>query len=303
MKILNIGSLNIDRFYKVEDFVRQGQTIAAQEMHTSLGGKGYNQSLALARAGAMVYHAGLIGADGAALAESLKAAGADAALVRVVQGPSGHAMIQLDPKGQNCIIVYGGANHQLDEAFVDEALAGFGRGDILLLQNETTCVAYAMRAAKERGMQVVFNPSPLGKEVLGYPLELVDLFVLNEHEAEALTGLTSGSYTQRLDALQQTYPQARFVMTVGRDGAFYRDAGKTVSHGIYDVPVVDTTGAGDTFCGYFLACSMRGMDVTGALEYASLACGYAVGKMGAGPSIPTWRQVERFKARFKAAAK
>jgi ribokinase len=183
MKILNLGSLNIDYVYTVDEMVVPGQTLAAHGLHTGLGGKGYNQSLALARAGARVCHAGLVGHDGAALVETLAAAGVDTSRVGPSGGPSGHAVIQLDAHGQNGILVFGGANHQLDEPFVKKALAGFGRGDILLLQNETSCVACAMRLGKQRGMQVVFNPSPPHEVALGYPMKCVDLFILNEHEA------------------------------------------------------------------------------------------------------------------------
>jgi ribokinase len=106
-----------------------------------------------------------------------------------------------------------------------------------------------------------------------------------------------------LDALQRRYPAARFVLTAGEDGVYYRAGGKTMHHGSYKVPVVDTTGAGDTFCGYFLACSMRGMDIAGALEYASLASSCAVGQKGAGASIPTQQQVERQKVLYQNEVK
>lgn len=302
MKILNLGSLNLDHFYELEDFVRPGETISARHMRTALGGKGYNQSLALARAGAGVCHAGQVGAAGDALVKSLQQAGVDTGLIRQAGAPTGHAVIQVNSRGQNCIIVFGGANHSVDAAYVDEVLAGFSHGDILLVQNETTMVPYAMEAARGKGMQVVFNPSPVGSAVLEYPLDKVNLFILNEHEAALLCGQSEADgYTALLDGLQQRFPAARFVLTAGREGAYYRDSIKTVHHSIYDVPVADTTGAGDTFCGYFLACSMRGMDVAGALKCASLASSYSVGIKGAGPSVPTWQQLEDFAARLGEA--
>ncbi len=302
MKLLNLGSLNLDIVYEMEDIVRPGETVSALGMRQSLGGKGYNQSLALARAGVRVCHAGMVGKDGEAFLQCLREAGVDTGLIRAADVPTGHAVIQVSRKGQNSIIVCGGANHCIDAAYVDRALEGFSTGDMLLVQNETTAVAHAILAARQKGMQVVLNPSPANAAVLRYPLDKVDLFILNEHEAAVLCGRAgTDDYGALLDALRQEYPAASFVLTVGKQGAYYRDNAKTVHHGIYDVPVVDTTGAGDTFCGYFLACCMRGMDVASALKYASLASSCAVGVKGAGPSVPTWQQMLAFAKKIGEA--
>ncbi len=299
MKIVNIGSLNIDKVYNVEHFVTAGETILSNTMETFLGGKGFNQSLALARAGAEVFHAGAIGEDGTELKTTLEASGAKTKYLQTLDTVSGHAVIQLTPKGQNCIIVYGGANSALTEEFIDDTLAKFSPDDILLVQNETSCVGYAIAKAKENGLKVAFNPSPITKELLDYPLHLVDYFLLNEVEGQILSQNSSDDHQQILSALCTRFPNAAIVLTVGKGGVLYKDAHISASHGIYNVPVVDTTGAGDTFCGYFLACITRGLPPAQALEYASLASSLAVSRKGAGNSIPTWNDVEAFRQKMK----
>ena len=301
MKVVNIGSLNIDKVYSVEHFVAAGETILSNTMETFLGGKGFNQSLALARAGVEVFHAGAIGQDGVELKNTLEASGVKTNHLQVLNTVSGHAVIQLTPKGQNCIIVYGGANSALTKEAIDTTLAGFAPGDILLVQNETSCVGYAIEKAKELGLKVAFNPSPITKELLEYPLHLVDYFLLNEVEGQILSHNDSEDHQQILSALCTRFPNAAIVLTVGKNGVLYKDASTSASHGIYNVPVVDTTGAGDTFCGYFLACIVRGLAPAQALEYASLASSLAVSRKGAGNSIPTWEDVQAFQKKMEGA--
>lgn len=294
MKILNFGSLNYDKVYHVEHFARAGETILARDHAEFLGGKGLNQSVALARAGAHVYHAGAVGADGARLRAQLEAAGVDTSCLACLDTVSGHAVIQLCG-GQNSIIVYGGANQQVTKEYLDAVLAGFGPGDLLLLQNETACVAHAMRGAKARGMQVAFNASPITDALFDYPLELVDHFLINEIEGLALAGPGEADFAAILDRLSARY-QGAVILTVGAAGAYYRKGGETYHAGIFDVPVVDTTGAGDTFCGFFLAAAAKGLSPGEALRTASAASSLAVSREGAANSIPTWDEVQRFLA-------
>lgn len=292
MKILNFGSLNYDKVYHVDHFARAGETLSAREHHEFLGGKGLNQSVALARAGATVYHAGAVGADGGPLRAQLEDAGVDTGCLAALDTVSGHAVIQLCG-GQNCIIVYGGANQRVTPEYLDAVLARFGAGDLLLVQNETACVAHAMRAAKARGMQIAFNASPITPELFDYPLELVDYFLLNEIEGLALAGPGPADFAAILDRLAARY-QGAIILTVGAAGAYYRKGGQTCHAGIYDVPVVDTTGAGDTFCGFFLAAVAKGVSPAQALRTASAASSLAVSREGAANSIPTWREVQAF---------
>ncbi len=298
-KILNIGSINIDHVYRVPHFVQPGETLHALSLTNFPGGKGLNQSVALALAGGTVAHAGKVGSDGGEMIAVLRRAGADVSLVDESGSATGHAVIQVSERGQNCILLHRGANYELDKAFVDRALAAYGEGDILVLQNEVAQLPYIMESAHQKGMRIAFNPSPIGPEIDACPLETVSWFLLNEIEGAALSG--EKDHAMVLNAMAQKYPNAAIVLTVGKQGAYYRDNAKTVHHGIYDVPVVDTTGAGDTFCGYFLACCMRGMDVASALKYASLASSCAVGVKGAGPSVPTWQQMLAFAKKIGEA--
>ncbi len=295
MKILNIGSLNIDKVYSVEHFVSAGETLTAGHMDTFPGGKGLNQSIALARAGAEVYAAGAVGTDGAFLTQLLKESGAHVEHLQTLEGvPTGHAVIQLIPKGQNCIIISAGANGLLSEEYIDRTLSHFGPGDLLLMQNETNNVSYAMRRAKERGMKIAFNASPVGPELFQYPLELVDWFLINEIEGQAIAGTEETDYEKILEALLARFPQAAVVLTLGSQGVLYGKGSERARHGIYKVPVVDTTAAGDTFCGYFLASLAKGLSPQEALHTASMASALAIGVKGAAVSIPTWAEVERF---------
>lgn len=293
MKILSLGSLNIDYVYSVDHINLSGETISASERETKQGGKGLNQSIALARAGAQVFMAGCMGADGGELLQMLDLAGVDTRLIRQVDGPSGHAIIQLAASGENAIIIYGGANLKVTPEMIDQALTHFQPGDYILLQNEISCVDHAIRAAKAKGMKVVFNPSPISRQLTEYPLELVDLFILNQLEGQTLARTQAEDAAQILQALACRFPQAQIVLTLGKDGAVYQNSQDRLSCKAYHVPVVDTTGAGDTFCGYFLAELLRGSTAEQALTMASQASALAIGKKGAAVSIPTRAQVEQ----------
>lgn len=292
MKILSLGSLNIDFVYSVSHINFEGETISARERERKQGGKGLNQSVALARAGAEVFMAGCVGPDGADLLETLRLSGADTTFVREIDEPSGHAIIQLADSGANSIIIYGGANIKISPQMIDETLEHFDSGDYILLQNEISCVAYAIKAAKDRGLKVAFNPSPISEELLTYPLDLVDIFILNELEGKALSGAESTVGADVMAALAAKFPQAIIVLTLGEKGVIYHDSYLDLTCPAYKVSVVDTTGAGDTFCGYFLACTMNGIAPQEALETATKASALAIGKKGAAVSIPTLAQVQ-----------
>lgn len=292
MKILSLGSLNIDLVYSVSHINLEGETLSAHGLEYKQGGKGLNQSVALARAGAEVFMAGCVGADGAELVETLRQAGADVRFVSEVSERSGHAIIQLADSGANSIIIYGGANRQVTTQRIDEILSHFSAGDYILLQNEISNVGYAIRAAKAMGMKVAFNPSPLSDELFSYPLELVDVFILNELEGQAIAQAGSDDGRTVMNALADRFPQAAIILTLGSKGVMYHDAERDVEYPAYQVPVVDTTGAGDTFCGYFLACSMNGMAPEQALSIATKASALAIGKKGAAVSIPTMAEIK-----------
>ena len=290
MRYLVFGSLNIDRTYTVEHFVSPGETLAAESMALYCGGKGFNQAVALSRAGARVAFAGAVGEDGGMLVEALESEGIDTQRLRRLPGATGHAVIQVDKEGRNCILILAGTNGQIGEEDVKKALSGFGPGDAVVLQNEITCVDRILMEARQRGMTVVLNPSPCDRRALSYDLSLVDILLINEGE-----GLTVANVEREEDILRTLrgrYPGLQVVLTLGERGAVYMDAhGDVVRCGAYRVRAVDTTAAGDTFTGYFLSQLLESGDSRRALLLASVASGIAVSRRGASASIPGLREV------------
>ncbi|HAL73646.1 MAG TPA: ribokinase [Clostridiales bacterium] len=296
MRILNFGSLNLDFVYQVEHFVRPGETILSDRLDIFNGGKGLNQSIALARAGATVFHAGRVGSDGQRLVDCLADNGVDTRFIRRSAGPGGHALIQVDASGQNCIILHGGSNQQIAETDIDETLDFFAAGDILLLQNEINHVALIMEKAHQRGLNIALNPSPITASLSDYPLKYVSWFILNEIEAAALTGNSgqadSRTGEQMAGRLIERWPQAAVVLTLGSEGAIYLDRNHVVRQPARRVPVVDTTAAGDTFTGYFLQGIAAGQPIHEVMLKASAAAAICVSRPGASDSIPWRREVE-----------
>ncbi len=289
MKIICIGSINIDHVYRVPHFVQPGETLASEEYALFSGGKGANQSLAAARAGAKVVHAGRIGPEGAWIREKLSADGVDTSLIETVEAPTGHAVIQVTPEGENAIIIHGGANRSFTPEAIDAALEDAKEGDFLLLQNEINLLETIIPKAKAKGMTVVFNPAPMGLEVLDYPLQDVDIFILNETEATALTGAESSHAV--VSKMLERFPQSRTVLTLGKRGVIYADKERLIPVDAVKVDPVDTTGAGDTFIGYFLAGLVEGMDMKEALELAVRASSVCITRNGAADSIPFRNEV------------
>lgn len=291
MKVLNYGSLNVDNVYSVHHIVQGGETILSSKLELFCGGKGLNQSIALARAGVPVFHAGLVGEDGEMLLDACRENGVDITYTRKLPVKGGHTMIQVDENGQNCIILYGGTNQMQTKEYIDEVLGNFGEGDYLILQNEVNLLDYIIDRAYERGMKIVLNPSPFDGKLSACDLTKVYLFMLNEIEGEQFTGFSDKD--EILAHLAEKFPKARFVLTLGSDGAVYFDGKEKIFQGIFKVKTVDTTAAGDTFTGFFLAVLISGGSVAEALRTAAKASSIAVSRPGATPSIPTMAEVKK----------
>ena len=295
MRALCFGSLNIDYVYQVPHFVGGGETLAAGSLSRFSGGKGLNQSIALARAGLEAWHAGAIGRDGRFLLEELQEAGVRTGYVEVLEDVStGHAIIQRTPSGENCILLYGGANRSITREQVDRVLAGFGPGDALVLQNEISQLPYLAERAKARGMTVALNPSPMEEGLLPL-LPLADYLLLNEIEAAQLCqGLGSALPEAEEDlaaALAAALPSTAVVLTLGPRGSLYADGTRLARQAAVPVRAVDTTAAGDTYTGFFLAGVLSGRSVEWSMKYASSAAAIAVTRPGAAPSIPSRAEV------------
>lgn len=284
MRVLNIGSLNLDYVYNLDHIVQPGETEASYELNVHLGGKGMNQSVALAKAGVDVYHGGMIGEDGQPFLDACKEFGVHAEYIRQIDTKSGHAIIQIDKNAQNSILLYGGANQQLTSEYIDTVLADFGAEDILLLQNEVNMLPYIVNRAYEKGMTIALNPSPFNEKLHAVDMGKISIFLLNEVEGFQITGL------QEPDAiiakLLEMYPHAKIVLTLGKDGAVYADQAQKHFQPIFKVNAVDTTAAGDTFTGYFLAGLCEGLPIPEVLKMSAKASSIAVSRAGAVPSIP-----------------
>ena len=292
MKTLVFGSLNIDLIFPLDHIVRPGETISSTGMIRSAGGKGANQAAALAKAGLEVYMAGKIGADGRFLLELLGSYGVDTSAVIEYDGATGQAIIQVDKNGQNSIVLYAGGNALVSSEEIRSVLGRFGSGDILVLQNEIAGLGEIMETAVQKGMMVYFNPSPYESGIEALPLEGVNAFFVNELEAAAMTQTpVEEAHEKKLGLLLERFPGAEIILTAGKEGAFY-GRGKIREHAaIVDAPVVDTTGAGDTFSGYFIASRTRGFSPAEALGIASRAASIAVSRRGAMEAVPLAKEV------------
>ena len=290
MKILNFGSLNLDLVYQMPHFIRAGETLSSTSFCKNVGGKGLNQSIALAQAGNEVYHACKIGAEGGFLVEKLREKGVDTRYILPGEGSCGHAVIQVDPQGQNCILLYGGTNQQMTESFIDSVLQDFGPGDVLVLQNELNLTGYMIEKARERGMDVAFNAAPFDAKIATYPLEKLSYLVLNEVEGAALADTDDEDAIPGI--LRRKYPDVNILLTLGKRGCVWYGAdGSQVRGKAITVEAVDTTAAGDTHFGFFLRGILDGQTVEEALKLASVASGIAVTRPGAADSVPTYEEV------------
>ena len=289
MKILNFGSCNLDYVYTLDHIVAPGETESTDAFDLFPGGKGLNQSIAAAKGGAEVYHAGCIGRDGGILRDIMAQSGVNLSCLRQVDLPNGHAIIQVSRKGENSIFLFAGSNNAVTKEQVDAVLSEFSAGDILLLQNEINLVPYIVKKGFEKGMQIVLNPSPFNEKISEIDFSCLSYLILNEVEAREIA--EGADPDECLANLRKRYPFLNIVLTLGTKGCVYRGGEEALFHPAFRVQVVDTTAAGDTFTGYFLASLAEGLAVEECLRRASAASALAVSRMGAAPSIPYKEEV------------
>lgn len=294
LAVSNLGSINIDHIYRVPHLVRPGETLSSTSYQQVLGGKGANQSLALARAGGVVSHWGRLNRTDDWAREMLQHSGVRTDHVVHADEPSGHALIQVDDQGENAIILFPGANHGFKSADIDQLIAAMPSPGWLLLQNECNALDYTMRRAHEHGLFIAFNPAPMAEDVKTLPLETCSLLFVNRGEAVGLTGVNDDApLDELLDALVHRLPDSEIVLTLGADGVCYRSPSTCLTLPAHQVTPVDTTAAGDTFIGYFMASRQVNQPIDVCLQRASTASALCVQRTGAAPSIPEMSDVDQ----------
>ncbi|MBU2981098.1 ribokinase [Lentibacter algarum] len=286
MTIFNLGSINLDHFYEVPHLPAPGETLLATAHHTGLGGKGANQSVAAALAGAPVVHIGAVGPEGAWAVKRLQAFNVNVDSIIEVEAPTAHAIINVDPHGENAIVVFPGANMKQSLTRLEAALSVAQSGDVLLLQNETNLAYEAASLARSKGVTVAYSAAPFNADATEKLLPLTDVLILNRVELEQLTEATGRT--------ENALGPATTVITEGAKGGRAITASGEQRYPAFPVQAVDTTGAGDTHAGYLAAALHEGQSLTDALRFASAASALQVTKKGTAEAIPSRAEVDAF---------
>lgn len=282
MAIFNMGSINIDHIYTMPHLVMPGETLAASSYQAALGGKGANQSIAAARAGGKVIHGGMINDADSHWLDAMSAAGVSLDHVVRSDAPSGHAIVAVDDeKGENQIILSPSSNHLIPEDLTAKILAGASAGDWALAQNETNATEYFLTEAKAKGLKICYSAAPFVADITARILPMVDLLIVNQIEADALTA-----------HLGHDISCPHLIITKGGDGAEYRGIDGAFHHAAVPVEARDTTGAGDTYLGYILASLDQGLSIKDGMRRAGMAAAIQVTRLGASSAIPDANEVD-----------
>ncbi|MDO6723513.1 ribokinase [Celeribacter halophilus] len=289
MAIFNLGSVNIDYFYKLAHFPEPGETLSALDHTLGLGGKGMNQSVAAAKAGAEVFHIGAIGKSDGWVRERIESYGVNCKYLREVDEETGHAVIYVDAAGENTIVLAPGANVKQDSEFVVNAIDQAKSTDTLLLQNETNLQPPAATFALVKGMRVIYSAAPFSIEAVKNIIPDLSMLVMNAVEASQLSSEMGVSLEQ--------IPVPQIMVTLGSKGAMWRsnETGEVIEVTSPKVTPVDTTAAGDTYIGYVAAGLDLGMPIKAAMEWATQAAALKVTRAGTADAIPSADEVKAFR--------
>ena len=298
-KIVVVGSSNTDLTVKVDHFPLPGETLIGDNFITAQGGKGANQAVAVARLGGDASFVCCLGDDafGNQSLELLKKEGMDTRHIRLIKGASsGVALIPVDKKGENTIIVASGANAMLSVDDIKKAEQDIKEAGILLMQLETPIPAliYAARIAHGNGVKVILNPAPFPKNPLPQELlENIDIIIPNETEAAYMAGEQITDEQSALSVIKkiQDLGVGNVIVTVGSKGAYTLEDSKLINVPAFPVKAVDTVAAGDTFCGALCVALSKGFSMSDAIRIGNKAASIAVTRIGAQPSVPTREEV------------
>ena len=294
MKVLNYGALNLDYVYQVDHFVQPGETLSARSQTVSPGGKGLNQSIALAKAGVEVYHAGCFGIGGDNLVDLLNKSGVDTTFLQATDEIQGNTAIQVVPSGENNIILFGGSNQCVTPQQINQTFQAFAEGDYLVLQNEINNLPMIVDKAYEQGMKIILNPSPFDERLDAVDFSKISWLLMNEVETFQISKCSEPE--EAWNMLHETYPKLSVLITMGSEGSIaYRvmdSKVETARQEIFPVQAVDTTAAGDTYTGFFIGALLQGRPLQECMKRASMAAALGVTRPGAADSIPTQAEVE-----------
>lgn len=304
MKLLVVGSLNVDLVIKTDVLPKMGETVYGSGFSTVCGGKGANQAVAAAKLGAEVKMIGAVGNDvfGKKLIENLNENGILNDGINECEGSSGIAVITVF-NGDNSIILEKGANAKLTSEMIDKNIDLIKWADIIVFQFEIPMetVLYTAKLGKQLNKTVVVNTAP----ICDVPDELyayTDIIILNEHEASALLGYeVTADVKEKAIGYFRDKGCGQVIITLGEKGCIYNDLSETKKFGIYKVKTVDTTGAGDSFIAGFCVARESGMSVKDSIAFASKTAAIAASRMGASSSIPNKKEVEETELEYDDA--
>ncbi|QUH30110.1 ribokinase [Vallitalea guaymasensis] len=294
MKIVVVGSTNMDYVLKTNELPKLGETLSAMSFNTVFGGKGANQAVAAARLGAEVTMIAAVGDDsiGEQLKDNLAKESINVEGVNVVEGPSGVAMITVADNGDNTIVVYPGANGKIDEKWLEANEALIMSADCILVQLEIpiNVVMKAVKIASDNNVKVIFNPAP-AKEFPNDIFKYVDIITPNETELKKI----SGKEDIKEGAMELIERGANsVVVTLGEQGSMYIDKDNTISAGSFTVKSIDSTAAGDAFNAALGIKLIESDDIEDGLKYSNAVGALVTTKLGAQTSLPFKNEVEAF---------
>ena len=299
-KIVVIGSSNVDLLMKMDHLPEKGETVTDAVFMQVYGGKGANQAVAAARAGGNVAFVNCVGEDAYTpqMVQNYKNDGIDTRFIFQEKGiASGHALIMIGGQGMNYLSVAPGANYKLTPQKIDEALPVFDEAAMIVMQYEIQeeTIKYVIDLANRRNIPLLWNCAPARAFDLSY-IPKINILVLNEVEAGFLAGMPVENEADAEVAAQKLVSRGveKVIITLGSKGAFVVTKTEKVSVPAFKVEAVDTTAAGDTFCGAFAVALVEGKSLKEALQFASAAAAISVTRMGAQPSAPTRIEIDNF---------
>ena len=299
-KALVIGSLNMDMTVKVEELPKLGETIFGNDFYESCGGKGANQAVAVSKLGMKTEMIGMVGKDsqGEKLIQNLNKYGIISDNVIKSDELTGRAIITVDKKGDNNIIVIPGSNFKITKEHIQDKQDVIASSDVVILQNEipSETVEFSLLKAKELGKITIFNPAP-ARKLSGEVFKNTDYLILNETEMEEIFEIkfNDEEYTEKISIKKKEYGIKNIILTLGDKGSIlFSEDNNIKKYGVYKVKAVDTTAAGDSFIGAFTMkiCELGNPDE--AIKYATAVSAIVVTRQGAQDSIPTREEIEKF---------